>query len=455
MTNRIDQIRKFYRGIWYPILVAALVLTGNLTGWDVPLASTILLTMIPGLLIMHDTDFLIAPFTMFAFTVTARYFDHETVNYHYDRYLEKPWPVVVGIVGGAMLASLIFFLVRNRKGVNRIGKSQILISLLILCGVMLFNGVFNPRYTPKNLLFAAIFAGSIVLVYLLFALYGNFDSAAIDRFFYCMVVTGVLILAELIGTYFIGDVIREGSIVKERVILGWGVWTSVGGMLVFLMPAPFYFARWHRRGWIFYLLGLAAFAGTVLSQSRGAMLIGGVILAVCLIAVCSGGPNRRINRLFTVVLIAAGAAALVIFRSRFGFLTENFADLGFSDNGRLDLWKAGVEHFRAYPVFGSGFYDSYSGEWNFSGYPYFYHNTLVQMLAACGAAGLLAYLWHRALTVRLFFRWRSVPKTFLGFCVLGLLLCSLIDVLFFKTYPTVFYALILLHAEMSEKRERE
>lgn len=455
MTNQIDQIRKFYRGIWYPILVAALVLTGNLTGWDVPLACTVALTMIPGLFIMHDSEFLAAPFVMLAFTVTPRYFDHTTVNYGYSRYLEKPWPVVVGIVGGAVLVSLVWFIVRNRRGANHVGKSHVLFSLLILCGVMLFNGAFNPRYTPKDLLYAAVFAASLVLVYLFFALYGNFDHASADRFLFTLTVTGVLILAELAGAYLFGEVIRNGNIIKERVILGWGVWTSAGGMLVFLMPAPFYFARWHRRGWIFYLLGLAAFAGTLFSQSRGALLIGGVMLVICSAAVCTGGPNRRRNRIFTFVLAAVAAAALVVFRQRLGILIENFAELGFSDNGRLDLWRAGWDHFRAYPVFGSGFYDSYAGEWNFSGYPYFYHNTLVQFLGACGAAGLLAYLWHRVVTVRLAFTHRNVTKTFLAFCALGLLLCSLIDVLFFKTYPTVIYALILLHMEMTERKERD
>ena len=74
------------------------------------------------------------------------------------------------------------------------------------------------------------------------------------------------------------------------------------------------------------------------------------------------------------------------------------------------------------------------------------------MLASCGAVGLLAYLWHRAMTVRLVFTRRNVEKAFLGACILGLLLFGLVDVQFFKTYPTVLYAQMLVYMEMSNRK---
>ncbi len=452
MINRTDHIRKFYRGLWYPVLVAGLVFAGHLTGWDVPFAAAVLISAIPGLLVMHDAEFLLAPFMMVTFTVTARYYDGD---YHYERYLQKPWSMIAIAAAAATLAALVWFLFRNRRSVNRLKQPSVFISLAVLSAVMAFNGSFNPVYTPKNLAFAAYFALSTVFVYLLFALYGNFDRTAADRFLSCVVVTGILILAELIAAYFTRVKFSEGTIVKESVVVGWGVWTSVGGMLAFLMPAPFYFARWHRHGWAFYLLGLAMFAGTLFSQSRGALLVGGVSLLICLALVCAGGPNRRMNRIFTSVLVAVGAVGALLLSRRFRVLIQNFADYGFGDNGRFALWQAGWKHFLTYPVFGSGFYDSYVSEWNFVVYPYLYHNTLVQMLAACGAAGLLAYLWHRFVTARLVLQNRNVPKTFMGVCILGLLLFSLIDVLFFKTYPTVIYAIMLVYMETSGQKDGE
>ena len=174
---------------------------------------------------------------------------------------------------------------------------------------------------------------------------------------------------------------------------------------------------------------------------------------MCLVLVCSGGENRRQNRIYTAVIAVLFVIGALLLSRRLGILIRNFMDYGFGDNGRFALWKAGWSHFLKYPVFGSGFYDSFEGDWNFVLAPYFYHNTLVQMLGACGAAGLLAYLWHRAMTVRLVFRNKTVPKFFLGVCVLGLVLFSLIDVLFFKIYSTIIYTLILVFMEKGVSKQ--
>ena len=454
MTNKIDSLRNFYRGIWYPIFVAALVFTGHATGWDIQFASLVLLTAVPGIWIMHDSNFLFAPFCMLTLTVTARYYDFETADNHYDRFLQQPWFTLFLASAGIALLSIIVFMTRNRRSVNHLKQPWIFLSLLILCGVMLFNGAFNPLYTPKNLMYASFFSMATLFVYLLFALYGNFDRYCTDQFFFCLTVTGVLILLELLFAYFTRVTFADGSIVKESVMVGWGAWTHIGGMLAFLMPAPFYFARQRRNGWGFYLIGVAIFLGTLFSQSRGALLVGGVVFLLCLILVCSGGPNRKQNRVFTAILAAFLMVGALLLSSRLGALIQNFINYGFDDNGRFDLWKAGWAHFLDYPVFGSGFYDACVYDWQMVVLPYLYHDTLVQMLAACGAVGLLAYLWHRVLTVRMVFRNRSIPKFFFGVCLLGLLLFSLIDVLFFKIYSTMIYAMILVQMEQAPLKEQ-
>jgi O-antigen ligase len=82
-------------------------------------------------------------------------------------------------------------------------------------------------------------------------------------------------------------------------------------------------------------------------------------------------------------------------------------------------------------------------------FPYLYHNTPVQLLGSLGIVGTLSYAYHRFLTLRLVFKKPSAGKTFLGICILGLLLFSLTDVLFFKTYPTIIYSLMLLFMDRS------
>lgn len=452
MTDCADRLRTFYRSRWYPVLAAGLIFCGHVTGWDVPFLAAAILLALPGFFVARDSDFLLPQLMMFVFAVTARYFDPETVDYRYDRYLQPHWIILSSAVLTAVAVGLTDFIRRNRKIANRLRERSIPISLAILSAAMLCNGVFHTPYTPKNLMYAAIFAVSTLGFYLFCARFRRQSRASDDWFLYCVAVTGLLILAELIAAYFTTVRFENGTVVKESVILGWGVWTSVGGMLVFLMPACFRFAYDSRRGWIFYLLGLAMFAGTLISQSRGALLTGGIVLVVCLILVCTGGANRRQNRILTVALLLVGASAAVLLIVRSSGLIRNLLEYGLNDNGRFDLWKIGLRHFLESPIFGSGFYDSYVSEWNTVVYPDLYHNTFVQMLGACGAVGFAAYLWHRAVTVRVILKNRgSVQTRFLAVSIFGLLLFSLIDVLFFKTYPTVIYALMLCRLQPGEE----
>ena len=139
---------------------------------------------------------------------------------------------------------------------------------------------------------------------------------------------------------------------------------------------------------------------------------------------------------------------------------NNFMTRGFDDNGRLELWQNGIHQFLEHPIFGAGFYDhGITAEevlnWEINVYPYFYHNTPIQMLGTAGIVGFAAYLYHRAYTVKLFMVRPNLKKSFLAIGVLAMVLFCMLDVLFFITYPLMYYALMLLYMEKSDvKAER-
>jgi O-antigen ligase len=267
---------------------------------------------------------------------------------------------------------------------------------------------------------------------------------------YCVALAGLIVCAELLAAYVTTVQFVDGEIVKGSVVLGWGVWTTIGGMLAFLMPAHFYFAASHKHGWIGLVLGFFQYFCILLSQSRGALLVGSVILLICLVYLFFKGENRTLNRIIMIGTVVVGALGVVLMADKLLGLIQNFLNMGFDDNGRFWRWEKGLTHFLEHPVFGSGFYDSYVDEgWDMDVFPYLYHNTPVQLLGSLGIVGTLSYAYHRFLTLRLVFKKQSVGKTFLGICILGLLLFSLTDVLFFKTYPTIIYSLMLLFMDRS------
>ncbi|MBR2927230.1 MAG: O-antigen ligase family protein [Clostridia bacterium] len=451
-TDFLERIRHFYNGVWYPVLVALLVFVGYCTNLELYFGVFMLATMMLGCFLCDDLRFAISPFLCTIFAVSVAH--SPNVPDYSKYYIETPVLITLIITAVLLIESFVYFTVKHRHRAKPIKKKAIFWSMLIFCISIAANGLFGAGYTIKNLIYSLSFAFSLLLVYWLFSAYVRFENKAVfDYFMYCLMIAGMLISAELIFAYFTTIRFDEaGGIIKESVVLGWGVWTAVGGMLAFLMPSCFYFAASHTYGWIGFLLGGVMYACILLSQARGALLVGSVILLICLASLWFYGKNRKQNRIFTLVGLVIGVLGCVLLWGKISSLLDNFITYGFSDNGRFDLWRTGIEHFKSNVVFGAGFYTLVNESWPKDVYPYLYHNTLIQLLGACGLLGIGSYLYHRSLTLRLALYHCNTVKLFLGISILSLLLTSFLDVLFFNTYPTIFYSMMLLFMEKTEEQ---
>ena len=117
----------------------------------------------------------------------------------------------------------------------------------------------------------------------------------------------------------------------------------------------------------------------------------------------------------------------------------------------------GLELFGKNPIMGGGFfslneYGKYYYIWEkveaFSaGFPERWHSTVIQLLVSCGLVGMVAYLFHRYQTVKLFVKKINDEKIFIGASLLLLLGLSLIDCHFFNVGPVLIYSAALAFVE--------
>ena len=465
--KRIEKLQSFFNGKWYIALVSLLVMCAHTTFYidgrmvfggyqDFIFGGLMLVLASFACFVCTDFRFMIMTFISFILLVTV---EHSPNVPSYSKFYIEPLPLtLLAILACILFGSIGWFAYKNRRQANPINwKGAAFTGMAVLCGGLLINGFFSSYYKFADTLYPISFLLSLLGVYLLFALFVRFDESAFDYFMACLVATGLIICAQLFLAYGMGGIAFDGAgnVVKETVVLGWGVWTAVGGMLAFLMPACFYFAHSHRHGWVFYLLGCLEYLCIFLSQSRGALLFGTLVLGLCLLVLLFSGKNRRINRAITGAIVLVGVLGVILLWDRLFGMVSNYLKYGFNDNGRYDKWRAGWENFKDYPVFGAGFYTSFEyGDWGGGRgkavYPYLYHNTLIQILASCGIVGIGAYLYHRYCTVKMVLQKPTTYKLFLGIGILGLISFSLLDVLFFNTYPTIIYALMLLFMEKSD-----
>ena len=152
-------------------------------------------------------------------------------------------------------------------------------------------------------------------------------------------------------------------------------------------------------------------------------------------------------RIITLSGIAAILLFALVFFGKIKLILGDYFERGFSDNGRYELWQLAIDTFKKSPVFGNGFYGFFTDKiYEFSSFPRMAHNTVLEILAAMGVFGILAYAWYRAETALLFFRRPSVTKTMLGMSVLVFLLGSLLDNFVFNLHPTFYYTIALVIA---------
>ena len=454
MEGIVKTIRRFYQGKGYPILASSLILSGHFFARELLFGTLLILSLTLGCLVAEDLRFAILPFSGAIFMVSI---DHSPNVPYYSDYFIRPH--VIGTLA-IFLCLLIFgfgaFAFRNRKSGSHLSLTPTLAGMVIFCVAITFNGAFSANYVIYNWFYCFSFYLSLIGIYVLFSLYLPHTRGSLEYTMGCFLLCGVLICAELLLAW--GTSVRfaaDGGVIKESVLLGWGVWTAIGGMLTFLLPACFYFASTRKQGWIFYLLGLLEFFCILLSQSRGALLVGFLVLLACITLSCFVGDYKRQNRQLSIFFFLGVLCVLLIKWDSLLFILRNFVKDGLSDNGRFSLWEIGMKKFGHYPLFGSGFYDSFINEdWKKDIYPYLYHNTVVQILGACGTLGMIGYAVHRILFFRLLLHRISPYKLFLGIGILGLLLFSLLDVLFFNTYPTILYSMMLLSMEKWDRMEK-
>lgn len=253
----------------------------------------------------------------------------------------------------------------------------------------------------------------------------------LEYFIHVLFAVGILILVQ-IAIFYIR--IKDFTFTYDYVSLGWGTRNPVSVILALTMPAAFYFATGKRKlDFLFVFVGFAEYAVILLLQSRGVALFATAALPCLMIYTVLKGkklPLAIVNVAVVVAAITVIFASDKVFDALFGRLSES----GLWSNGRLELYREGINVFLRNPIFGAGFdYKSplYSEMLPHSTGPSYYHSTFLQVPACLGLVGFFAYLY--------FYYWRyRIALTDLD----GLKFVFLVGMLIFECYgfiDTVFF----------------
>ena len=422
-------------------------------GWDVVLFYYIAIAGIGILLILEDATPFISLLLFMGISISHKqaYANTEGLTY----YQRPEIYIQFGALIGLLITVAIYRLIKNIV-YKRFKITPIFFGMCGFALILMTNGIFSKDYTPTNLFYGFILASCILGIYSFLKDNIKLDSEGFERIAFSFVAFSVVLLIELIVAYFTTEGLFEnGTIVRSRLVFGWGVYTIYGVMLTMCIPGAVYLAGIKKYGFVYTLYSFILFIALFLSCCRQAMVFGSIIYLICIAILFIKGKNRFAN---TCVLTFASVAGIILIGAYhetvfkfFKVIFDNFiVDGELNGSGRVQLWREAIANFKKYPIMGSGFY--YSGKPTSGFMPKMYHNTILQLLSCSGIVGLIVYLAHRTQTVISFCKKITVERCFIVLTILSILLLSLLDNHIFNIFPTITYSALIAVLDKSEEK---
>lgn len=458
VRRRTASFDRWLRSPWYVLTLAILTAVSNLLGLDLALYS---LFMGLGIYVSLLGSDLLPMLPVFILCYVAPSRENNPGRYPGSVFYPLNGGIYLGVLLALFAGCLIWRLVKDRELGGKTfltTERKLMPSMLLLGASYLLSGIGMNSYSSvlrQNLVFAVIQFFSVFALYYLFTGAVRWNRVPRGYLAWTGLAVGFIVLIQLLENYLSGRIFEDGTINRELIATGWGMHNNIGCMMAMMMPFAFYLAATVKRGWLFNLLGNVLFLGTVISCSRGSMLMAGLAYGLCAFLLLRDPESRRKNlKVYLMVLGAVVAVVIVLAPKLLSVFRLFISQLG-NVSQRDNLLYYGICQFLSEPVFGGSFFPQGSYvPWDWANleafssfFPPRWHNTLVQMLASCGTVGITAYLIHRYQTVKLFWKRRSTEHTFLAVS-LGVLLCAaLLDCHFFNVGPVLFYSMALAFAE--------
>ncbi len=452
---------------YYPILFAFLCTIGGSNGYTVyiPIMYILLSFVIFSALFTDDNKVFLTPLCMIYFSLGKDKVAHfvnsggDLLAYMNDKALKHV--VIIAILG---IGALVIRLIADGSVLRALKKRRYFTWGIIAMDIaLLLSGIFSPRYSLSATGYGALIAVGFTAVYFLVS--GMLDGVGDPIPYACTVVlcNSYSVLAQI--TVSVLRLISEDrwiiyildipQINTAGVTLGWGVPTVMGAVLVLGIPAAMYLAKNSRSAVFCSFACFSSFLfviGTLMINSRSSMLAGIVAIAICILICAVKGKQKKPFVICAAVCIAVGVGVVSYILRNIMSLEEMLQLLRidkFRDSGRVELWRNGIEDLKLSPIFGVGFADGAfpegSGYRNF--YSNMYHCILIQIPAAMGAVGCVAFLFHIYEGISMLLKRASTDKLLLLLPPMMILGMSLLDNFFFYPEFQIFYCVFLVLAE--------
>ncbi len=455
-NNFAEAVRAVLSSNYFPFFTAVMFIANYYLGFDIINIYVYAAVIIAMLLLLDDLTPLFSQF-LFACVLPSEVNSptYGTSDY-YSRQIILFQIIVLTIIGVSCAIYRIILSVQQR----RYSFNLTSVSLLLLGVALCLGGALSSEYEGRDTAYSLGVMASLVPLYFVMSCNIRVNRQNIKKicwaFFIFSITLCVFLGVQFYRAWTDGAIPSGflGSVRGKYLKFGFGMWNNLGLLLVICIPAVCCLAARSKVSGLFLLWAVALSIAVIESSSRQSYIGLAVALPVSYILTLVKSPNKKQNLILTGAMVVLAILFLAtlgrdLIPKIYNFLVNNMFNGTNSGNGRLKLWMNAWDNFVANPVFGVGFYaqnmdGTYSSSISMG--PRMYHDTIMQMMGACGSVGIVVYLFHRVCTIIGCFKGRSLEKAYLGILFGVYLLVSLFDNHLFYILSAFFYSALLPYA---------
>lgn len=268
---------------------------------------------------------------------------------------------------------------------------------------------------------------------------------------FALIITGLVVVAELVLEY-----IRSGDILhamQNKLVRVAG--NRINGPALYIGMASItclYFATVKKQKAVWLGLMTLLFIGLLTTFSRGVTLFTIVFLVVGIVYAIYRTENKKKFVISLASIIVTLLIVFGVFHKQIIEIFSYFGKMGLSDNGRKYWWKLALKYFRKSPIFGIGFFGDDGGA--FPRDIWYFHNTLLQILACAGIVGVIGFSLFYFQRYKLLLSNWSVMQFFVLISILIFELYGMIDINSFRPEQVAMVILLCVVVELEPKESK-
>lgn len=446
----------------FPFFTAALIMACYYLGLDMVSIFYLGATVILMLLLLDDLTPLVSQLFFFNVMVSLKNSPGEIAEALHPDYYSRPVNLaLIGVILGLVIIAIIVRLITVFKDKNH-KPTPVLIGLCVLGLTFLLSGTGKSGYSVYDFIYSLIMAAVYVGLFALITFNVKICEENYKKICFGFLALSLLLVTELFAVYIKNGsamLNSQGEIIKEMVVFGWGIWNTIGTLLLLCIPAVVMLATKYEYGFGFLAYATVLFVAVFLTTSRQAMVGAVVVYPASLLLAVIKSKNKKVTWITVAGIILIGGIIVIskweTITRLLGSVMDNIYHNGeLFGNHRLPLIKSAMQFFAENPLFGAGFSLDF-GDVDFTGLNFVSEmacNTFAEILAACGMTGFIAYLVHRVQTFVYFTKNPTFDKAYFALIIVGLLIASLFDNHMFYILPNLIYSSVLPFA-LGESRE--